>query len=66
MYLEPLVGHLPPYRQRARARNVLGFALYSLASRATAVDQPDSDAEIPTTEEFADDLVATVLAALGA
>ncbi len=65
-YLEPLLAHLPAHRQHARAHNVLGFALYSLASRATAIDRPDSDAEFLTRDEFNDELLATIVAALGA
>lgn len=63
-YLSPLVAHLPQHRQRPRARNILGFALYSLASRAAAID--GTDTAILTADEFNEDLVATVLAALSA
>lgn len=65
-HLAPLVAHLPQYRQRPRARNVLGFVLYSLASRASALDNPTPDEQILTAAEFHEDLIATVLAALAA
>jgi AcrR family transcriptional regulator len=66
MHLMPLVADLAPDRRAHRVQIVLGSILYAFSEQARLIDSPTPSRRALSTDEFADDVVSTVTAALAA